>query len=77
MLLQCCTAVALQVDGNDQKTPGWRYNYWELKGVPVRVEVGPRDVESATCVLARRDVPGELEATSDSIGLMLQMSTSA
>lgn len=48
-----------QVDGNDQKTPGWRYNYWELKGVPVRVEVGPRDVESGTCVMARRDVPGE------------------
>jgi prolyl-tRNA synthetase len=50
----------LQVDGNDMKTPGWRYNYWELKGVPLRVEVGPRDVEQGTCVLARRDMPGEL-----------------
>lgn len=50
-----------QVDGNDLKTPGWRYNYWELKGVPVRVEVGPRDVQAGTCVLARRDVPGESE----------------
>lgn len=49
----------LQVDSNDLKTPGWRYNYWELKGVPVRVEVGPRDVEAGTCVMARRDVPGE------------------
>jgi len=46
------------VDSNDMKTPGWRYNFWELKGVPVRVEVGPRDVEQGTCVLARRDVPG-------------------
>jgi hypothetical protein len=50
----------VQVDGNDMKTPGWRYNYWELKGVPLRVEVGPRDVEQGTCVLARRDMPGEL-----------------
>jgi prolyl-tRNA synthetase len=52
----------LQVDGNDMKTPGWRYNYWELKGVPLRVEVGPRDVEQGTCVLARRDMPGKLSA---------------
>jgi prolyl-tRNA synthetase len=47
-----------QVDANELKTPGWRYNYWELKGVPVRVEVGPRDVEQGACVTARRDVPG-------------------
>lgn len=50
--------VRVKVDGNELKTPGWRYNYWELKGVPVRVEVGPRDVEQGTCVTARRDVPG-------------------
>ncbi len=48
-----------QVDSNDLKTPGWRYNYWELKGVPVRVEVGPKDVASASCVTARRDRPGK------------------
>lgn len=47
-----------QVDGNDLKTPGWRYNHWELKGVPLRLEVGPRDVAAGTCVLARRDMPG-------------------
>ncbi len=52
-----CTCV--QVDANDLKTPGWRYNYWELKGVPLRVEVGPKDVANNTCVTARRDRPGE------------------
>jgi hypothetical protein len=57
--LTCCAPCMLQVDGNDQKTPGWRFNYWELKGVPVRIEVGPRDVEQGVCVLARRDRPGE------------------
>ncbi len=35
--------------------PGFKYNQWELKGVPVRVEVGPRDLDSGTVVLARRD----------------------
>lgn len=43
------------MDANDLKTPGWRYNYWELKGVPVRVEVGPKDVAANACVTARRD----------------------
>lgn len=57
--LTCCASCMLQVDGNDQKTPGWRFNYWELKGVPVRIEVGPRDLEQGVCVLARRDRPGE------------------
>ncbi|KIZ05449.1 prolyl-tRNA synthetase [Monoraphidium neglectum] len=51
--------IRTKVDANELKTPGWRYNYWELKGVPVRVEVGPRDVEQGTCVVARRDVPGK------------------
>jgi len=46
------------VDNDGQKTPGWRYNFWEMKGVPVRVEVGPKDVEANACVTARRDVPG-------------------
>eukprot|EP00878_Enallax_costatus_P035077 GHUV01039048.1.p1 GENE.GHUV01039048.1~~GHUV01039048.1.p1 ORF type:complete len:280 (+),score=82.69 GHUV01039048.1:359-1198(+) len=59
--------IRVKIDGNDLKTPGWRYNYWELKGVPVRVEVGPRDVEQGACVLARRDVPGEA-VTSEELG---------
>src|SRR5439155_12402848 len=40
-------------------TPGFKYNEWELKGVPVRVEIGPRDVEKGTAAVARRDVPGK------------------
>ncbi|CAB49884.1 proline--tRNA ligase [Pyrococcus abyssi] len=38
-----------------EKRPGWKFYDWELKGVPVRIEVGPRDVENSTVVLARRD----------------------
>jgi prolyl-tRNA synthetase len=42
-------------DFRDQYTPGWKFNDWELKGVPLRIEVGPRDVENRQCVLVRRD----------------------
>eukprot|EP00798_Chlamydomonas_sp_ICE-L_P001359 gene1359-32722_t len=51
--------IRVKVDTNDQKSPGWKYNYWEMKGVPIRVEVGPKDVASGTCVTARRDRPGK------------------
>jgi prolyl-tRNA synthetase len=34
---------------------GWKYNHWELRGVPIRVELGPRDMDNQTVVLARRD----------------------
>ncbi|TFG31129.1 proline--tRNA ligase [Candidatus Thorarchaeota archaeon] len=40
---------------NKDTTPGWKYNYWEMKGVPIRVEVGPRDIKNETVVLFRRD----------------------
>jgi len=44
----------VEVDWSD-KTPGWKYSEWELRGVPVRVEIGPRDVRSNQAVLVRRD----------------------
>ena len=46
------------VDSREKLSPGFKYNYWEMKGVPVRVEVGPKDVMKNTCVTARRDRPG-------------------
>ncbi|PNH09181.1 Proline--tRNA ligase [Tetrabaena socialis] len=51
--------IRVKVDLDDRQTPGWKYNYWEMRGVPVRVEVGPKDVQSNTCVTARRDMPGK------------------
>ena len=41
-------------------TPGYKFNNWEMKGVPLRLEVGPRDVENNNIVLARRDIDGKL-----------------
>eukprot|EP00897_Mesotaenium_endlicherianum_P003834 jgi/Mesen1/3479/ME000195S02626 len=51
--------IRVKVDSSDQKTPGWKYNFWEMKGVPIRIEIGPRDVASNTVVTARRDKPGK------------------
>lgn len=40
---------------NTDNTPGWKYNFWEMKGVPIRVEIGPRDIRENKAVLFRRD----------------------
>ncbi|MCW4006501.1 MAG: proline--tRNA ligase [Candidatus Bathyarchaeota archaeon] len=57
------TAVKLQerglsvvFDNREEYTPGWKFNQWELKGVPVRVEIGPRDLKQGQVTLVRRDV---------------------
>jgi prolyl-tRNA synthetase len=50
--------IRLKVDDRDNLTPGFKFNDWELRGVPVRVEIGPRDVANHSVGLARRDVPG-------------------
>lgn len=47
------------LDDSLDRTPGWKFNNYELRGVPIRVEIGPRDVESGSCVVARRDVVGK------------------
>jgi prolyl-tRNA synthetase len=44
----------VRVDERDEQ-PGWKYSEWDVRGVPVRIEIGPRDVDSGTAVLVRRD----------------------
>ncbi len=44
----------VRLDDREAYTPGWKFNEWELRGVPVRVEIGPRDVASSQVVLVRR-----------------------
>jgi prolyl-tRNA synthetase len=47
--------VRLHVDARDQYTPGWKYNEYEMRGVPIRLEVGPRDVAQGSVMSVRRD----------------------
>ena len=45
----------VELDIREEYTPGWKFNEWELKGVPLRIELGPRDIENKSVVLVRRD----------------------
>lgn len=47
--------IKCKCDAREHYSPGWRYNHWELKGVPIRIEVGPKDIKSRQFVVARRD----------------------
>ena len=47
--------IRFHVDDSEQKSPGWKFNEWEMKGVPLRMEIGPRDLEKNHVALARRD----------------------
>ncbi|GIL72508.1 hypothetical protein Vretimale_4295 [Volvox reticuliferus] len=47
--------VRVVTDTRNNYTPGWKYNHWELKGLPLRMELGPKDMDNGVVVLARRD----------------------
>jgi prolyl-tRNA synthetase len=51
--------VRVRSDLSEQETAGWKFNEWEMKGVPLRIEIGPKDVEKNAVVFARRDRPGK------------------
>jgi len=57
--------IRVKVDDRDQHKPGFKFNEWEQAGVPVRMELGPRDVESAQVVLARRDTGEKTTVSAD------------
>ena len=49
------------------KTPGWKFAEYEMKGIPVRLEIGPKDIENNSCVLVRRDTGEKITASLDNI----------
>jgi prolyl-tRNA synthetase len=53
----------VNLDDREEYSPGWKYNEWEMRGIPVRIEVGPRDLDKDQVVLVRRDT-GEKEFVS-------------
>jgi len=58
----------VKVDDVDGYSPGWKFNQWEMKGVPIRLEIGPRDIENGQCVLARRDTGEKVQVSLENIG---------
>jgi prolyl-tRNA synthetase len=68
----------VKVDAREGYTPGWKFNEWELRGVPLRIEIGPRDVAQESVMLARRDVAGKagksaasMAGLADTVGKLL------
>ncbi|MDH7511811.1 MAG: proline--tRNA ligase [Clostridiales bacterium] len=48
--------IRVRLDSREEYTPGWKFSEWEMRGVPLRLEIGPRDVKENRCVAVRRDV---------------------
>src|SRR5512143_462175 len=55
--------IRIKLDDREEVTPGFKYNDWEMRGVPLRIEIGPRDIEKQSVALARRDMPGKAGKT--------------
>lgn len=62
----------VELDIRDNYTPGYKFNDWEMRGVPVRIELGPRDIENNVCVIVRRDTQEKLTIGLDEVNDKLQ-----
>jgi prolyl-tRNA synthetase len=60
--------IRVTLDEREGSSPGWKFNDWEMRGVPLRVELGPKDVAKQAAVLARRDRPGREGKISAPLG---------
>ena len=56
----------VKIDNSDQ-SPGWKFAEYEMKGVPLRIEIGPRDIENGQCVIVRRDNLGKYTVDIDKL----------
>jgi len=70
--------VRVRLDDRDEYTPGWKFAEWELRGVPLRLEIGPKDIEKSQVVLVRRDLrennklPTSMDALSATVTSLLE-----
>ncbi len=65
-LQEALSAFRVKVDDSD-KSPGWKFAEQEMRGIPLRIEIGPRDIENGVCVIVRRDTGEKTEAAIDTI----------
>jgi prolyl-tRNA synthetase len=63
---QLAKSVRVGIDASDKK-PGWKFNEYEMKGIPLRLEVGPKDIENGQVILARRDTGEKIIVPIDKI----------
>src|SRR5687768_2117393 len=60
--------VRVMLDDRDAYTPGWKFAEWELRGVPLRIEIGPKDIEKSAVMVARRDTREKSSRPIEGIG---------
>ena len=70
--------IRVKVDDRSEVSPGFKFNEWELKGVPLRVEIGPKDIEKNCVVVARRDIDDvkteiDFESLTTEVPLLLDL----
>ncbi len=67
--------VRVTLDDRDEYSPGWKYAEWEMRGVPLRLEIGPKDIEKGQVMLVRRDtrekLPTPMEGLAGAVGALL------
>ena len=62
--------IRVKVDDSD-KTPGWKFSECEMRGVPLRIEIGPKDLEAGKCVIVRRDTREKIECALSDVNTMI------
>lgn len=63
----CAKGIRCEGDYRDNYSPGWKFNHWELKGVPLRIELGPKDMQAKQIVAVRRDTGEKLILAMDNV----------
>jgi len=64
--------ISVKYDDSDNYTPGWKFNEYELKGVPVRIAIGPRDLENNTVEVARRDTMEKFVIPAEGVDIYVE-----
>jgi prolyl-tRNA synthetase len=64
--------IRVRLDDRDVYTPGWKFAEWEMRGVPLRLEIGPKDIEKAQVLLARRDTREKLPTPMEGLALRVR-----
>jgi prolyl-tRNA synthetase len=59
--------IGFKIDDREQYSPGWKFNEWEKRGVPLRIEVGPKDLDKNQVMLARRDTREKMPTSQDGL----------
>ena len=62
----------VEIDDRDEYNPGWKFNQWELKGIPIRIEIGPKDIAQKQVVVVRRDTGKKEFINADKVKTTIQ-----